>query len=116
MVPRPLHTPTGKNMTHVIRAHGLFATAIEAVGRMQVNLVDGVREWELEDAMDAFLLLEEVDALCNKLDRGHCLGTADRELLIDCVTARRAALNVVGPTALAQQVMDECDAIINLAA
>ena len=103
-------------MTHVLHAHGLFPTAIEAVGRMQVNLVDDVREKELEDAMDAFLLLQEVDALCNMLDRGQCLGTAERELLIDCVTARRAALNVVGPTALAQRVMDECDAIIDLAA
>tara|TARA_Y100000592_G_scaffold89148_1_gene145989 strand:+ start:2766 stop:3041 length:276 start_codon:yes stop_codon:yes gene_type:complete len=91
-------------MTHVLRAHGLFDTAIEAVLRFQVRLVDDPH------------LPERLDVLCNKLDRERCLGTADRELLIDCVTARKAALNVWRPTPLAQRVMDECDKIIELTA
>ena len=91
-------------MTHTLRAHGLLNTAIEAVGCMQVRLVDDPH------------LPERLDMLCNMLDRDRCLGTADRELLIDCVTARKAALNVFAPTALAQRVMDECDKILELAA
>jgi hypothetical protein len=91
-------------MTHILRAHGLLATAIEAVGCMQVRLVDDPH------------LPERLDVLCNMLDRDRCLGTADRELLIDCVTARKTALNVWRPTPLAQRVMDDCDKIIKLAA
>lgn len=91
-------------MTHVLRAHGLFPTAIEAVGRYQVRLVDDLH------------LPERLDVLCNKLDRGQCLGNEDRELLIDCVIARKEALNVVNPGALAQRVMDDCDKIIKLVA
>ena len=91
-------------MTHVLHAHGLFDTAIEAVGRMQVRLVDDPH------------LPERLDVLCNMLDRGQCLGADDRKLLIDCVTARKAALNVFYPGAFAQRVMDECDKIIELAA
>lgn len=112
MEPRPSLTHSQeKHMTHVLRAHGLLPTAIEAVGRMQVNLVDDLRG---PDATEAFNWLQEVDALCNKLDRGHCLGTEDRGMLINCVIARKAALNVVNPGALAQRVMDDCDKIIEL--
>ena len=112
-------------MTHVLRAHGLFATAIEAVGRMQVNLVDDLREMDPADIALGFQQpvledLQEVHVLCNKLDRDLCLGNADRELLRECVIARKAALNVihshwqVSPDALAQRVMDECDKILEL--
>ncbi len=82
-------------MTHILHANGLFPTAIEAAGRTQDN--------------------EEVDALCNKLNRGDCLGTADRKLLIGLVTTHKTALNLWRPTAQAQRTMDACDAIIKLA-
>ena len=112
-------------MTHVLRAHGLLDTAFEAVGRMQVNLVDDLREMDPVDVALGFrepILedLQEVDALCNKLDRGQVLWTEDRLLLRECVIARKAALNVVhshwqvSPDALAQRVMDECDKILEL--
>lgn len=98
-------------MTHILRAHGLLATAIEAVGRMQVNLVDDLRG---PDAAEAFNLLQEVDALQNKLDRDRLLWNEDRRLLRVAVTTRKAALNVVNPGALAQRVMDDCDKILEL--
>jgi len=106
-------------MTHVLRAHGLLATAIEAVGRMQVNLVDDLREMDPVDVALGFQQttvedLQEVDALCNKLDRDQLLWNEDRLLLRECVIARKDALNVQNPTALAQRVMDECDKILEL--
>ena len=106
-------------MTHILKAHGLFDTAIEAVGRMQVNLVDDLREMDPVDVALGFQkpvleALQEVDALCNTLDRGQLLWNEDRLLLRECVIARKAALNVDGATALAQRVMDECDAILEL--
>ena len=100
-----------KHMTHVLRAHGLFPTAIEAVGRMQQRFIDDLRG---PDAIEAFNWLQEVDALQAALDRGQCLGTEERGMLINCVIARKAALNVVNPGALAQRVMDDCDKIIEL--
>lgn len=82
-------------MTHILHANGLFLTALEAAKRTQGN--------------------QEVDALCNKLNRGDCLGAADRTLLTGLVTTHKTALNLWRPTAQEQRTMDNCDAIIKLA-
>lgn len=98
-------------MTHILRAHGLLATAIEAVGRMQANLVDDLRG---PDGDAAWAKLRDVDALCNLLGRNRLLWNENRLLLREAVIARKAALNLVGATALEQRVMDECDKILEL--
>lgn len=98
-------------MTHILRAHGLLATAIEAVGRMQVNLVDDLRG---PDGDEAWAMLQDVDTLQKALDRGACLTTHQRRVLVAACTLRKGALNVVNPGALAQRVMDDCDKIIEL--
>ena len=101
-------------MTHVLHAHGLFPTAIEAVGRMQQRLCDEMRTAGGDDAFQVWEDLMDADRLQKALDQGVCLTPEHRDLLIDMVTARKAALNVWNPTALAQRVMDECDKIIEL--
>ena len=115
MEPRPSLTHSQeKHMTHVLRAHGLFPTAIEAVGRMQQGLCDEMRTAGGDDAFQVWEDLMEVDRLQKALDGGACLTTHQRRVLVAACTLRKGALNVVRPGALAQRVMDDCDKIIEL--
>ena len=107
-------------MTHVLRAHGLLATAIKTVRRMQVELVDELHEMGPADVALGFQQttagdLQEVDALLNKLYCHQLLWNEDRLLLRECVLARWDALNVTGPMTVEDlHVMDECDKILKL--
>jgi hypothetical protein len=91
-------------MTHVLRAHGLFNTATDAVAHMQLRTPF---PWAGTHA--------EVTNLRNKLHHRECLDTADRAILIGCVEARKSVLNVIGATAAERKIMAECDKIIAFA-
>ncbi len=106
-------------MTHILRGNGLLATAIEAVRRMQVELVDELHEMGPADVALGFQRttiedLQEVDTLLNKLYCHQLLWNEDRLLLRECVLARWDALNMDGATAPEQRVMGECDKILEL--
>ena len=101
-------------MTHALHAHGLFPTAIEAVGRMQQNLCDEMRTAGGDDAFQIWEDLMDVDRLQKALDGGAGLTAHQQRVLVAACTLRKAALNVVNPGALAQRVMDDCDKIIEL--
>ena len=102
------------NMTHVLRAHGLFPTAIKAVKEMQQGLCIEVQTAGGNDAMEAFEQLRDVDELKNDLDFGCCLDAEQRRLLTVACTLHKNAINLFRADAEIQKIIGNLEKIIKL--